>query len=222
MFERNIIEHHIQKHILQVLSRKEYAKFSEMRPEKTDSNLYSYHLNKLVKSSYIEKSDKGYTLSLKGLRYIEYTSNSSMKIRNQPKITTAIVLNDNNGNILLTRRLKQPYINYYSLPIGKIHSDGDSCILDSAIRELYEKTGVKYKKLMHTGDAYLKIHIDKVLISDILIHAFSATCRHKFPANESSIWVSKKELNEINLIPGIKEIVKLSDSGEYFFEEINI
>jgi 8-oxo-dGTP pyrophosphatase MutT (NUDIX family) len=190
-----------------------------MRPENTDSNLYAYHLNRLIQSGYVEKRDKGYTLSIKGLQFVEYTS-SSMKINRQPKITTAILLKNNNGEVLLTKRNKQPYINYYGLPLGKTHSDKENGILESAIRELDEKTGVKYKKLTHVGDAYLKIHMDKILISDILVHMFSATCKRKLAVNESSLWVDRKDLGKIKLIPGVMELINSVDSGERFFKEI--
>lgn len=222
MFEQTTIEHHIQKHILQVLVHSEYARYSDMRPEKVDSNLYAYHLNKLLSSGYVRKDDQGYTLNTKGLRYVEYASSSSMKVRSQPKITTAVLLTNINGEILLTKRMKQPYINYYGLPLGKIYSIEDKNILDSAIRELYEKTGVKYKKLSHAGDLYLKIHLDKVLISDLLIHVFKATCKKNKSISESSLWIDKNNLNKIKLVPGVKEIIKLSDNKDTFFEEISV
>lgn len=221
MFEQDIIEHNIQKHILHVLCYTEYARFSDMRPEKTDSNLYSYHLNKLISSNYVTKTDKGYTLTYKGLRYIEYTS-SSMKIRKQPKITTAILLKNIDGSILLTKRIKQPYINNYGLPLGKIHSDKDGCILNAARRELYEKTSARYNKLNHVGDMYLKIHMDKILISDLLIHVFSAICKQKMSVNEVSCWVDRKDFNRIRLIPGVKEIIKATESQDYFFKEMSV
>lgn len=206
---------------MQVLVLREYARYSEMRPDKIDSNLYAYHLNRLVLSGYVEKVDKQYRLSLKGLRYVEYTS-SSMKINSQPKITTAVLVNDSNGNILLTKRLKQPYINYYGLPLGKIHSNKDGSILGSAIRELYEKTSIKHKKMKHIGDVYLKIYIKGVLISDLLAHVFFATCKKEVSINDSSLWVAKKDIGSIKLIPGVKEIIELADSGERFFEEISV
>ncbi|MEI6851153.1 MAG: NUDIX domain-containing protein [Candidatus Saccharibacteria bacterium] len=221
MFEQNIIEHHIQKSIMQVLMHNEYARYSEMRPERVDSNLYAYHLNRLVLSGYVEKVDKLYRLSLNGLRYVEHTS-SSIKINSQPKITTAIIVKDVNGNILLTKRLKQPYINYYGLPLGKIHSDKDSSILDSAIRELYEKTGVKHEKMEHVGDVYLRIHIKGVLISDLLAHVFSTVIEKEVSISDSAEWVAKKDLKNTKLIPGVMEIIKLADSGERFFEEISV
>ena len=221
MFEQNIIEHHIQKSIMQVLIRKEYARYSDMRPEKIDSNLYAYHLNRLVSSGYIEKLDKGYTLSAQGLRYIEYTS-SSMKIRSQPKITVAVLLKDFDGNILLTKRLKQPYINYYGLPLGKIHHDKDKNLLDSARRELFEKTGVNHKKLIHVGDMYLKIHTNKVLISNLLIHIFFGTCKQDIVINELSDWVAENDFCKIKLVPGVKEIAKSVDLEARFFKEISV
>ncbi len=221
MFEQNIIEHHIQKSIMRVLVFNEYARYSEMRPENVDSNLYAYHLNRLVLSGHVEKIDKLYRLSLKGLSYVEHTS-SSIKINSQPKITTAILVNDGNGNILLTKRLKQPYINHYGLPLGKIHSNKDSNILDSATRELYEKTGIKYKKMKHVGDIYLKIYIKNVLISDLLAHIFSAVIKKEVLISDSAMWVAKKDLVNVKLIPGVKEIIKLAESGDRFFEEIRV
>jgi 8-oxo-dGTP pyrophosphatase MutT (NUDIX family) len=221
MVEQKLIDHHIQKSILKVLSRMEFARYSQMRPEKTDSNLYAYHLNRLISSGYIDKSDKGYTLSIKGLQYVEYTS-GSMKINRQPKITTAIVLKTSDGSILLTKRTKQPYINYYGLPLGKTHSDKDKNILDSARRELLEKTGVTYGKLTHIGDAYLKIHIDKILISDILVHVFSATCKRKYSVNGSSLWVDEDDLKNIRLIPGVSELIGMTELNEKFFMEIRV
>ncbi len=221
MFEQNIIEHHIQKSIMQALVFNEYARYSDMRPENVDSNLYAYHLNRLILSGHIEKIDKLYRLSLKGLSYVEHTS-SSIKINNQPKITTAILVNDGRENILLTKRLKQPYINYYGLPLGKIHSNKDNNILGSATRELYEKTGVKYEKMKHIGDIYLKIYIKNVLISDLLAHIFSAVIKKEVLINSSAMWVAKKDLANVRLIPGVREIIKLADSGDRFFEEMSV
>ncbi len=221
MFEQNIIDHHVQKHILQVLNFQEFAKFSQMRPKNTDSNLYSYHLNKLISFGFITKTEAGYTLSHKGLQYVEYASGSSMKIRKQPKITVSVLLKFIDGSILLTKRSKQPYINYYGLPLGKIHSE-DGGILESARRELFEKTGVKYKQLDHIGDMYLKIFKDDVLISDLLVHSFSATCEKKFKVNKSSIWIKKEDFSSIKIVPGAIEIIEHTEPGKYFFKEISV
>lgn len=222
MIELNNIEHYIQKHILYVLSRQEFARYCEMRPEKTDSNLYAYHLGRLMASGYVCKTNQGYTLSLKGMQYIEYAS-SNINLRLQSKITTVIVLTNDDGEILLVKRHKQPFINYYGLPIGKVHSDKDSCIQEAAERELFEKTNVKLKRLNHIGDIYLKTQVKDTQISDIFAHVFYKKI-NKAIVNDGQelVWANEKYLNDKNIIPGVREIVKLSNSGEYFFKEIKI
>ena len=222
MFEQNLIDHHIQKYIMQILINTEYARYSAMRPEKTDSNLYSYHLKRLISSGYIEKSGNLYTLSTKGLRYVEYASSTSMKVRPQPKITTATLLKDCMGRVLLTKRHRQPYIGYYGLPLGKIHADRDDNIKNAACRELYEKTGVQFDNLAHIGDVYLKIYIDKVLVSSILAHVFSAVCEEGVEINETSLWVGKDDICNIKLVPGAREIIQLAESDDRFFKEISV
>jgi len=222
MFEQNLIDHHIQKYIMQILINTEYARYSAMRPEKTDSNLYSYHLKRLISSGYIEKSGNLYTLSTKGLRYVEYASSTSMKVRPQPKITTAALLKDCTGRILLTKRHRQPYIGYYGLPLGKIHTDRDISIKDSASRELYEKTGVSCENLSHVGDTYLRIYINEILVSDILVHVFSAVCDRDLEINGTSLWASRDDWGNIKLVPGAREIIESAESSKGFFKEMSV
>lgn len=222
MIELNNIEHYIQKHILYVLSRQEFARYCEMRPEKTDSNLYAYHLGRLLASGYVCKTSQGYSLSLKGMQYIEYAS-SNINLRLQSKITTAIVLSNNDGEILLVKRHKQPFINYYGLPIGKVHSDKDNNINEAAERELLEKTGIKLNELNHIGDVYLKTQIKDTQISDIFAHVFYKKIS-KFVVDDDQdlVWANEKYLKSKDIIPGVREIIELSSSGKYFFKEIKI
>jgi 8-oxo-dGTP pyrophosphatase MutT (NUDIX family) len=222
MFEQSLITHHIQKYILQVLSRQESAKFSQMRPPKVDSNLYSYHLNKMISSGFVVKQDDGYSLSIKGMQYVEYTSNSSMRVRVQPKIVTTVLLKNQNDKYLLTQRLKQPYIGLWGLPMGKIHSNCDKTILNAAQRELYEKTNVTHEDLTHVGDMYLKIHLKDVLISDLLVHVFRASVQDEPVPNTTSSWSSQSEINKLKIIPGVNEIIESANEDAYFFKEISV
>ena len=140
MFDASLPNHHIQKHILNVLTYTEYARFRDLRPPKVDTNLYSYHLNSLIKAGWINKSEKGYTLSVNGLIYVDRVSSKKLNIRNQSKIITMLVLQNYRGDILLLKRLKQPYINTWTLPYGKTHIE-DTTILEAAKREALEKFG---------------------------------------------------------------------------------
>ena len=123
MIDQFIPEHHIQKHILGVLMHMKYARFRDMRPPKVDTNLYTYHLNILKKRGFIIKTDDGYCLGREGLSYVDRVSIKSLKIRTQPKIITMIVVQNANGDVLLQRRTKQPHIDTWTLPYGKLHID---------------------------------------------------------------------------------------------------
>ena len=119
MFEQDTITHHIQKYIIGVLIHQKYARFRDLKPPRVDSNLYSYHLKKLLKQKIIQKIDERYTLTLKGLMYIDRVSEKNMSIRSQPKIITMLVIQNSNGDVLLQKRTKQPYIDQWTLPKKK-------------------------------------------------------------------------------------------------------
>lgn len=123
MVDQFIPEHHIQKHIISVLIHQQYARFRDMRPPNVDTNLYSYHLKLLQKRQMVQKTDKGYCLDKAGLLYVDRVSLKSLNIRTQPKIITMIVLQNADGDVLLQKRAKQPHIDTWTLPYGKLHID---------------------------------------------------------------------------------------------------
>ena len=92
MIDQPNINHHIQKHIIGVLYRQKYARFRDLRPPKVDTNLYSYHLKKLISQGIVRKIVQGYTLDKKGLLYSDRVSQENMTVRTQPKIVTMLVV----------------------------------------------------------------------------------------------------------------------------------
>ena len=111
---QHIISHHIQKYIIEVLIHQQYARFRDLRPPKIDTNLYSYHLKILQKQGLVTKTDEGYTLTPEGLIYVDRVSLKKLNIRTQPKIVSMLVVQNSNGDVLLLRRSKQPYINTWT------------------------------------------------------------------------------------------------------------
>src|ERR1700758_3633322 len=103
--------HHIQRYILNVLRHTEFARFRDMRPPDTDSNLYSYHLKRLLKRAYVNKTPRGYTLSLNGLIYIDKISTTTDRPRQQAKIMTMSVLLNEHDEALVRYKSSQPMIN---------------------------------------------------------------------------------------------------------------
>lgn len=247
MFEQDAVTHNIQRSILGVLVTHEFARFRDLKPAKVDTNLFSYHLKLLQKSGYIRKSDQGYTLADKGLQYVDRVSTGQMRLRSQPKIITMLLVQDGYGNVLLQKRLKQPYINTWTLPYGKMHID-DGSVIAAAQREAREKLGFDPHKLRHVGDCYITVgHKVRVaaepiaagtLIDGDTVHLNtredwqigSRTLAHivrfetdAIVASEDLMWVEPLALSKLNLAPAVEQIVTRAFFGdEFFFEEFRV
>ncbi|MDR1032818.1 MAG: NUDIX hydrolase [Candidatus Nomurabacteria bacterium] len=215
------ITHHIEKYIIKVLAYAPSARFSQMRPPRTDSNLYSYHLNKLLKLRYIVKKDREYSLSPKGLEYADRLSMRFMKPVLQPKITTGVLVKNEFNEIILIKRGKQPFLNRWSLPLGKTYID-DRSVSRAAERELLEKTGVLARDLKHVGDCYVRVSVDGYQISNIFAHIFYIEVRKAdIELSEASSWVRPDNFDPAKAVPGAREIVDLAlHHRGHFFKEL--
>ncbi len=221
MFDKDLIKHHIDRHILSVLLRQKYARFRDMRPPKVDTNLYSYHLKTMVTGGLVEKTEKGYTLSPIGLSYVDRVNAEKVQIRSQPKIVNMLLVQDGYGKVLLQKRTKQPFIDTWTLPYGKIHIDDES-VISAASRESTEKLNYLPEKIRHVGDCYIRTHID----SDILTTTLAHICRFEsddIKATDELMWCKPLDLPKLKLAPAVEQIVARSFFGDdFFFEEFNV
>ena len=212
------IKHHIQRHILSVLLRQRTARFRDMRPPRTDANLYSYHLTQLVKSRLVKKVEAGYTLDTAGLVYTDRLNADKMFVRQQPKIVTMLVIQNSDGDTLLQRRTKQPYIDMWTLPNGKLHID-DPSLMAAAQREAHEKLGLEKQVLTHAGDCYVRVRHGDMLMTVTLVHVFRAY-RDDIETNDNLVWVQPHKLSKMELAPGVEEIIaRTFFRDSFFFEE---
>lgn len=216
------IYHFIEKHIMGVLTHCESARFSEMRPKRVDSNLYSYHLKKLLKEHYIIKDGKDYRLSPLGLQYVTRLSVRTGRPAVQAKITASILIKNSKNQILLTKRNRQPFIHTWSLPRGKTRSDEP--IAQATERVLIDEAGVRGREFKHIGDAYLRCDEDGVLISNIFTHVFTAKIDDDTPLQSHTKWFDAREIDahKMPMTPGMDRIPQMVDAskGKHFFAEI--
>lgn len=220
MIESISVNHHIQKYIIDVLMYTQIARFRDLRPEKTDTNLFSYHLQSLVKSGMVTKVEGGYSLSLAGLSYVDRVSTENKAIRTQPKIITMLLIQNSNGDILLQRRTKQPYINAWTLPYGKIHID-DPTIMTAAKREAKEKLNLEDQAMNHAGDCYIRVNMDGEILSTTLAHVFTFD-RDDIEMSDDIIWVRPHKLHDYTLAPAVEDIVARGFFHDpFFFEEFD-
>lgn len=218
MIEFVSVNHHIQKHIIDVLMYSEYARFRDLRPPRTDTNLFTYHLNVLLKSGLIQKTDKGYTLTHDGLSYVDHVSSEKKIIRTQPKIITMLLVQNSDGDILLHKRDKQPYINAWTLPYGKYHID-DETLEAAAKREAKEKLGLDDQELRHIGDCYIRVKADGEILTTTLAHIFKFN-RDDIATSDSIQWARPHKLNQYRLAPAVEQIMTRGFFNDpFFFEE---
>lgn len=215
--------HHIQKHILRTLTHQKWARFRDMRPPRTDSNLYSYHLKLLLKEGMIEKhAEKGYRLSPAGLRYVDHVSLERFEPRWQPKLITKLFIQDDEGRILLWPKYKQPFIGTWSLPSGKVHYD-DRSVLDAARRELGYITNRDPLRLEHRGVMEINAVVAGDLVTHVLEHLFIATIENGSMIHEQATWMTLDEIVQAECSPGTEEAIEQCiKDGPFFYRHYDI
>ena len=217
--------HPYRRHILHELALSSGARrFSELKPEGTESNVFIYHLKKLVAEGFIKKLERGYCLAAAGKRYVEKLSMASFEPRLQPKIVTLVICKDAQGRHLLYTRKRQPFYALVGFPYGKVHF-GET-VAEAAVRELREKTGLS-ARLVHRGEVYLVIRANGELISHMLCHVFTGTRPAGRLITESETgsceWKDIRTIARSRFIPGFLQIFALArKSTKPFFKELSI
>lgn len=221
MFEKEFVKHTIDRHILGVLLGREYARFSDMRPPRVDTNLYSYHLKTMLSGGWVEKTDQGYTLTPKGLAYVDRVSASTIVMRRQPKIITMLLVQNSEGDVLMMKRQKQPYIDTWTLPYGKIHIEDES-IIEAGKREAEEKLHFISFDLRHSGDCYIRVYEADQILTSTLAHIVRFET-DDIAETDTLKWFSPLAITKLRTAPAVNEIIARSFFGDkFFFEEFSI
>ena len=217
-----VVKHDIQKNILTRLTYMGEARFSDLKPPKVATNLFSYHVKLLERRGMIERTDEGgYTLSLLGLSYIDRLNEDGEFAYQQPKMVTMFVIQNSDGNILLERRHKQPYIDTWTLPNGKLSID-DETLRDAAMNEIEKRTGLKHVIMRHAGDCYIRVSREEAPISVTFAHIFAVESDDIVPAADQ-IQVHPRKLHTVALAPAVVPIVSRTFFSEpFFFEEFEV
>lgn len=197
------------------------ARFRDLRPPRADTNLFTYHLNSLVKAGVVAKVAGGYTLSAAGLSYVDRVSTEKKTVRTQPKIITMLVVQNSEGEVLLQRRTKQPYIDVWTLPYGKLHIE-DPTISIAAEREAREKLGIDTQELEHAGDCYIRVHVGEDLLSTTLTHVFRFYT-DEIQETDTLKWVKPHKVSLLKLAPAVEEVMaRTFFKDPFFFEEYDV
>lgn len=116
------------------------AKYSEIRPNNIENDLYNYHLQQLVKKAYIKKDGHLYDLTTKGKKYISRLNAVGEKKDFFKVSIIAVAFRNNYKEVLLQKRKRKPFYGDIATIAGKIQK-GEK-IVDAAKRKFEEETGL--------------------------------------------------------------------------------
>lgn len=215
--------HFIRKHILQTLSLNKWARFRDMKPKNVDSNIYSYHLKELMKDDFVERVEgKGYRLTPMGLRYVDHVSLESFEPRWQPKLLTKIAVTNEKGDLLMWPKYKQPFIDTWSLPSGKMHYDDDS-LLAAAKREVSYFTENTGYSLQERGVVEISVVIEDEVVTHALEHIFSMTLHTEAMTHAKAVWMNNEAIASVRCSPGTREVITmLQHDDDYIHQSITV
>jgi len=136
----------IQNHILSKLKNAEFLRYSELQPEKVPNDLFNYHLQHLVKKEFIEKSDSGYSLSIKGIKHVADPYPTNDAITSLFKINVITILSRVvDGKIEILNQVRKSNPSYGKVGVmGGVVLKGE-LIEPAATRKLKQETGLEAK-----------------------------------------------------------------------------
>lgn len=193
--------HTIQTAILRELLFLPTARFADLQKiTNLDSDHFKFHIARLVELEYVSKNNDGsYSLSTRGKEYANKLDTDKSTIERQPKAAVIIVLQDQEGKLLVQERLKHPYYGFWGFPGGKIR--WGETIIEAATRELEEETGLS-SALMYQGvyhELVASQETDEIL-EDKIFHVVhggvpTGTLRPDFEGGRNE-WLSEDEITQ--------------------------
>ncbi|MBT4334354.1 NUDIX domain-containing protein [archaeon] len=182
-----------------------YSKIMKNLDEK-DSGRINYHLKSLRALGLIQKNEGGiYELTSEGEKFAMYSK--QFQLKEQYPIPVVCCEVEKEGNILLAKKAKKPYIGYWLHPGGKV--DHGESVFETCRREMMEECGAEVKPQKIKG-IYPSIFKDKEGNMKHHIYLIHVECKfvkqHDHIIEEDSDvseykWFTKEELNKLDIIP---------------------
>lgn len=219
-----MIEHHIQKEILHRLVLHDTARFAELRPPGIDGNLFTYHLQQLIKQKYIVKNDDGtYELTPAGKAVGITIKLSGKALLEQAHAVVLLAVRDQDGAWLLRRRAAQP--NYGQ--IGFIHGEpiATESVTDTARAVLERRTGLTADFTV-AGSGYVHTSRDGSLEHFVAFTLLAAQIEHAEPTGKDetgeNIWIHEPDFTASDMLPSMPDLVRELTTGQLpFFADLH-
>jgi len=220
-----MLTHNIQRKIIRSLALHESVAFAQLRPANTESNVFTYHLNTLIKEGYIQKADDGYQLTALGKMLGINSHLSAKEWLSQAHAVVFVVVHDKRNDRWLVRKRKaQPMYDY----VGFLHfePEADTDTLDLAKDILKTKVGIT-AEFAARGCGYARFFRDGDLQSFTTFTIVEATEYTGDITTQTetghNYWASYAEIAaEAKLLPTMLPIFdKLRKSSDMFYLDMN-
>ncbi len=223
----------IQDHILSKLKNAKSLRYSELQPDKVPNDLFNYHLQFLVKKDFVIKSNEGYSLSDKGIKYVADPFPAATAITSLFKINVITILSritDGKIEILNQIRASNPSFGKVGV-MGGVVQKGE-LIEPAARRKLEQETGLQADFRL-VGCERRILYKDGEIFSDVMFPIAYAD-EYTGELLEDTVfghntWVGideaiKNESADYDSIPSIKKALGAVKDGTilkipFFFEE---
>ena len=190
-----------REQIFQMFSEHRSLKFGQIEKVlQIRSNMVAYHIEQMVNEGVLNKDNDGYSLTREGEKYLPIANHlNGAEMSPLPVVIVALL---NKDKILMIKRNKRPYQNYWGLIGGKMLLEEN--FEQATLRQVKTKSGLSSKfvsinSVMHervTGDGIVK-H------SFILFFTKAVTEDNRLWESEYGEvkWVKLSEISKEKIIP---------------------
>lgn len=217
-----MIEHHIQKAILQKLIHIPDARYADLKPADMDGNIFSYHLHQLERAGLILKTEENrYALTASGKAEGINSNVPAAELHAQAHSILLLQVRDNDGKWLLRRRIVHPMHGY----IGFLHGEPKigQPVAETAADRLMQQTGLTASFRVQ-GSGYITLYKNDDLESYThftLLSAMDASGELIQSNNTGeNIWIENPDFADTSYIPSMVALAKMTDTTGLFFVEL--
>jgi hypothetical protein len=217
-----MINHHIQKEILDHLVTVPQARYADLKPTDMDGNAFSYHLHQLIRDGYIKKLDTGgYRLTAQGKAEGINNKLSHKDLYAQAHSILLLAVRDNDGRWLLRKRLVHPMYGR----VGFVHAEPlfNEKIIVTAVAAFESRTGLQ-ADFQPLGSGYIRIFQDDEIESFTHFTLMTASIENNSSATSDktgeNFWYEGDDFSSDEFVPSMPFLTKLVNNNKTFFIEL--